>query len=65
MFKIQHCIFVKINLDYVHQWNDLYLTKLGSEKIFKLCYTYSQCQKHTNTLNEDQNYIVREDIEHF
>lgn len=38
---------------------------LGSEKIFKLCYIYSQGQKHTNTLNEDQNYIIREDIEHF
>lgn len=49
----------------MHQWNDLYLIRLGSEKIFKLCYTYSQCQKHTNTLNEDQNYIIREDTEHF
>ena len=38
---------------------------LGSEKIFKLCYTYSQCQKHTDTLNGDQNYIIRETIEHF
>lgn len=66
MFKIQQCTFAKFNTPGLSTSMARFVFE-SSKEIFKLCYTYSQCQKHANnTLNEDQlYYTIREKIKHF